>query len=176
MTNDASASARFALATRTLAHFDLLNFVDAVRGLGPLEVAEALDELYHLCHDAFAAEGGRVIKHLGDAVLGVFPDESDVAAAVRAFHRIEAALDDHVLARRAGGRTGLRGSIHVGEVAEGSFGPEGAADVIGAEVNTLFMIAGPRRLVLSERAYRRLPNEARGAFHKRPSPTVYLAD
>lgn len=175
-TADTSASTRFTLATRTLAQFDVMNFIELVRGMGPVELAETLDEFYGHCHAAFAEEGGRAVKFLGDAVLGTFPTEEDVEAAVRAFRRVEAALAEIVLTRGAGSSTGLRGSIHVGEVAEGRFGPDGLPDVIGADVNTLFVIAGPRRLVLSERAYRRLPNEARSAFHKRTGPTVYLAD
>jgi class 3 adenylate cyclase len=176
-TADSSASSsRFTLATRTLAQFDVMNFVDLVRGMEPVELAETLDEFYGHCHAAFAEEGGRAVKFLGDAVLGTFPSEHDVEAAVRAFHRVESALATITGERRPGSSTGLRGSVHVGEVAEGRFGPDGLPDIVGADVNTLFVIAGPRRLVLSERAYRRLPNEARSAFDKRTGPTVYLAD
>jgi adenylate cyclase len=108
-------------------------------------VLELLNNYLQMVGDALGANGGEILKFIGDGVMGYFPAEDALflpmvtgqalAAARRLIADIEAANE----ARAAGGRDPLRFGIglHVGDVTFGNVGTQDRLDftVIGAAVN-----------------------------------------
>jgi adenylate cyclase len=93
--------------------------------------------------DAVAAEGGEILKFIGDAMLAIFPIEADAAATCRAAltaaERAQAALAEEN--RRRSGldqpRIDYGLALHVGDVLYGNIGSDTRLDftVIGPAVN-----------------------------------------
>ncbi len=141
-----------------------------LRGFTALSETHPLDEVLRLLDDAFdvqvrciEAEGGEVLKFMGDGLLAVFRGEPAVAcaAAVRASERLADAVP--VLnARREGEgaplmRYGL--ALHYGEVMYGNIGAPHRLDftVIGPAVNLAARLEGLcaalGRVALASRAF-----------------------
>jgi adenylate cyclase len=124
---------------------DLRDFTGMNERLPAGEVLELLNNYLQLVGDALGANGGEILKFIGDGVMGYFPAEDALflpmvtgqalAAARRLITDIEAANE----ARAAGGRDPLRFGIglHLGDVTFGNVGTEDRLDftVIGAAVN-----------------------------------------
>ena len=100
-----------------------------------------------------AAQGGEVLKFLGDGLLAVFPAEETAAAtrdacrrALAAAERALAATDDLNADRRAAGEPELALDVvlHYGEVVYGNVGAARRLDftVIGPTVNEASRIEG----------------------------------
>ena len=149
---------------------DLANFTHSVRGMDAPAIAGLVDRFYHQVHDAAADHGGRVVKHLGDGCLVVFPADQ----AVDAVDFVES-LRSHVedMATPSGGRLGLGANIHLSTVAEGELGPDRRYDVVGAGVIHTFRMGGGEGIRISEPVYRKLPSERRSGWTKRQPPATY---
>lgn len=171
--NPSSDPERFPRRPVTLLHADIVGFMGLSESMDDATMATLLDDFYERAHRAVAEQGGEVTKYLGDAVLAYFDGVDAVPAAVAAFQALEADMGARF--RAAGGRSSLRGCVHVGEVVVARLGPLGRTDLVGADVVDLFRLASHRGLALSEKAYRRLPSGARSPFRKRTTPAVYLA-
>lgn len=93
--------------------------------------------------DAVAAQGGEILKFIGDAMLAIFPIGTDAAqtcaAALQAAEHAQAALSKENLQRQGSGLQqiyyGL--ALHVGDVIYGNIGSDTRLDftVIGPAVN-----------------------------------------
>lgn len=124
---------------------DLRDFTGLNERLPAGELLDLLNNYLQLVGDALAANGGEILKFIGDGVMGYFPAEDAlflpivtgqaVAAARRLIGDIEAANE----ARAAGGHDPVRFGIglHVGPVTFGNVGTEDRLDftVIGPAVN-----------------------------------------
>ena len=124
---------------------DLRDFTGLNERLPAGELLDLLNNYLQLVGDALAANGGEILKFIGDGVMGYFPAEDAlflpivtgqaVAAARRLISDIEAANE----ARAAGGHDPVRFGIglHVGPVTFGNVGTEDRLDftVIGPAVN-----------------------------------------
>lgn len=122
---------------------DLRGFTGLSDTRPPLEVVRALDGYFDCVAGAIDAQGGEVLKFIGDAVLAIFPVEGEgeaeacrraVTAAregIAAVHRMNAGTDP------AGIFLDLGVAVHVGEVMYGNVGASSRLDftVIGAAVN-----------------------------------------
>jgi len=93
--------------------------------------------------DAVAAQGGEILKFIGDAMLAIFPTRTDTAgtcaAALAAARRAQAALIDENRRRETAGlaRIDYGLALHVGDVMYGNIGSDTRLDftVIGPAVN-----------------------------------------
>jgi adenylate cyclase len=93
--------------------------------------------------DAVAAQGGEILKFIGDAMLAIFPIGTDTAttcgAALVAAERAQAALIDENRRRQDAGlaRIDYGLALHVGDVLYGNIGSDTRLDftVIGPAVN-----------------------------------------
>lgn len=85
---------------------DLVGFTPLSRSLGPAELVALLNDFDSCAQACITAEGGRVVKHLGDAVMFV---ADDATAACRQANGFMGAFAD-----RAGTRP--RGGVAAGEV------------------------------------------------------------
>jgi adenylate cyclase len=124
---------------------DLRDFTGLNERLPPADVLELLNNYLQLVGDALSANGGEILKFIGDGVMAYFPADdalflpyvtnSAIAAARRLMTDIEAANE----ARAAGGLDPVRFGIglHVGPVTFGNVGTEDRLDftVIGPAVN-----------------------------------------
>ena len=129
--------------------------------------------------DAVAAQGGEILKFIGDAMLAIFPIRADTAAtcgaALVAAERAQAALIDENRRRQDAGlaRIDYGLALHVGDVLYGNIGSDTRLDftVIGPAVNLTARIESMcrqlgRPLLLSSDFVRagRISADSLGAF------------
>jgi adenylate cyclase len=119
---------------------DLRGYTAFSDGRAPGEVTVALDAYFERVVGAIAAQGGEVLKFIGDAVLAIFPvDSEDVAGpcsrALVAARQAVTALDAWNAGRDA--PLGVGVGLHLGEAFYGNVGGKDRLDftVIGAAVN-----------------------------------------
>lgn len=133
---------------------DLRGFTRLADKLPREELIALLNNYFEAMGGAVEAQGGEILKFIGDAMLAVFPvpedvDNGDDVAARRALTAAEEALAAmHTLngERAAWGQPILRCgiSLHVGDVMYGNIGAPDRLDftVIGPAVNLLSRIEG----------------------------------
>jgi len=131
---------------------DLRDFTGLNERMSAPDLLELLNNYLQLVGDALKANGGEILKFIGDGVMAYFPAEdalflpmvtdSAVAAARRLVDDIEAANE----ARATGGHDPVRFGIglHVGPVTFGNIGTEDRLDftVIGPAVNRTARLEG----------------------------------
>ena len=124
---------------------DLRDFTGLNERMAPADLLELLNNYLQLVGDALKANGGEILKFIGDGVMAYFPAEdalflpivtnSAIAAARQLIDDIGAANE----ARATGGHDPVRFGIglHVGPVTFGNIGTEDRLDftVIGPAVN-----------------------------------------
>ena len=132
---------------------DLRDFTGMNERLPPAEMLDVLNNYLQLVGDALAANGGEILKFIGDGVMAYFPAEDAlflpivtgqaIAAARRLIDDVEAANEARAA---AGGHEPLRFGIglHVGDVTFGNVGTEDRLDfaVIGPAVNRASRLEG----------------------------------
>jgi adenylate cyclase len=136
---------------------DLRDFTGLSEALPMEEVVELLDAYFEAMAQAINANGGEILKFIGDATLAIFPIEEKHAgdpcrACVASMAAAQAALDSLArlsAERRAAGKTEIRCGIalHVGDVMYGNIGAADRLDftVIGPAVNLVSRIEGLNR-------------------------------
>lgn len=129
-----------------------------------------LDDFYTLATTHVEAQGGEVLKHMGDSVLALF-DEDQCLAAITALTTMRDAFPV-ICAKRGLTPTDLRSSVHVGEVVVGDFGPNGLRDALGKAAGVVFNMEGPG-ITVSEQVYRKLPSSERSPWKKRSGKVSY---
>jgi adenylate cyclase len=122
---------------------DLRGFTSLSESLPRDELIEMLNRYFGPMCDAVEANGGEVLKFIGDAVLAIFPVGRDAAAACRrsldAARTAHAAIEAENRLRATSGYPqilyGL--ALHVGDVMYGNIGADARLDftVIGPAVN-----------------------------------------
>lgn len=118
---------------------DLRGFTALADDCSPVEVIRTLDAYFERVVYAIQANGGEVLKFIGDAVLAIFPIDSERATACgRALLAARRAVVDLAAwnAARAA-PLGMGVGLHLGEVFYGNVGGASRLDftVIGAAVN-----------------------------------------
>jgi adenylate cyclase len=124
---------------------DLRGFTRASDRLPRPVLIALLNDYFGAMGSAVAAEGGEILKFMGDAMLAIFPaaspdDRREVAGrAVRAAHAARDAIGALNAARAADGRPTVRFglALHFGDVMFGNIGASARLDftVIGPAVN-----------------------------------------
>ncbi len=122
---------------------DLRGFTNLSETLPRDALIDLLNSYFGPMCDAVAAQGGEVLKFIGDAMLAIFPIEADAArtcaAALRAAELAQSALARENQRRQVAGLPqidyGL--ALHVGDVMYGNIGSDTRLDftVIGPAVN-----------------------------------------
>lgn len=134
---------------RSILFVDLADSVPLFERLGDRAAAVHVQRLLDRLRAAVAAEGGRVVKSLGDGVLATFAEpEACLAAAERMLGLAEPPL------------AGVRAAIHQGPVVAGS------DDVFGDAVNLAARIearARPGEILASEAFVQALPEDRAAA-------------
>jgi class 3 adenylate cyclase len=142
----------------------------------PLELFALLDGFAREMQSALAGSAGRIVKLIGDSALIVFPaDAAD--AGMQILLELKPRLERYLAPQ--GTKARVLFQVHVGEVAVGPLGGDGALDVIGDSVNVAARLGrGEHRgvFVISPQAFRRLRPATRKLFHKHTPPVVYVAE
>jgi adenylate cyclase len=131
---------------------DLRGFTEASERLSPEELIRTLNDYMGVVVDAIYANGGEVLKYIGDAVMAVFPTRQlggptpACRAALAAAEAVEAGLADLNATRRARSDPPLKQGVglHYGETRYGNIGTLDRLDftVIGQAVNVASRIEG----------------------------------
>jgi adenylate cyclase len=146
---------------------DIRGFTAASAEMSGAELVAMLDDTFDIVVEAVQAEGGDVLKFIGDAVLAVFRDEPTRAAerALRAAEATEARLTAWSDNREAAGlrRVEVGFGLHIGRASYGNVGGARRLDftVIGRDVNIASRVEGlcrplAARLVATEAFVRAL--------------------
>ena len=122
---------------------DIRGFTTLTEGETQESVITVLDDWFECLADATEAEGGEILKFMGDGLLAIFPVDGSVdEACQRAFRAASAALENLAALntrRSAEGKLELVGGfgLHLGDVAYGNVGGRRRLDftVIGPAVN-----------------------------------------
>ena len=126
---------------------DLVGFSDWALGAGDTMAVELLRRVAKAVEPCIGANGGRVVKRLGDGVMAVFDSPEDAVAAALGAREAAAgvAIGDHSARLRAG--------VHVGK-------PRMlGGDYLGVDVNVAARVAqaaGPGEVLISDAVKERL--------------------
>ena len=136
------------------------------------EIFQLLSDYYELVGDVIAPAHGKVIKYMGDAALMLFP-ETAVDAGVRALLDLQSRGDRLLSDRGAACRQHIR--VHFGPMCVGPLGArdDKRLDVIGATVNTMFMLK-TTGFALTPEVFRKLTPVTRKLFKKHTPPIAYI--
>src|SRR5262245_29482930 len=130
--------------TTTILFTDLVSSTELLHRAGDERARQILQAHHRLMREAVAANGGRVVKWLGDGLMAVFPS---VADAVRCAVAIQQGSRRPV----AGERLAVRMGLHVGETLPDESDYVGAAVVVarrlcehaaGGEILCSSLVAG----------------------------------
>jgi adenylate cyclase len=123
---------------------DLRGFTALSEAAGPNEVLHALGRYFEVVVDAVRAQGGDVLKFVGDGVLATFPAEGEsgrASACAAALRALSHAFAD------VGARRDLPpfvAALHIGPVVYGNIGSPDRLDftVVGPTVNVVSRLEG----------------------------------
>ncbi len=131
---------------------DLRGYTAMTAEIGSFAMIEAMNQYFDCMADAVWAEGGEVLKFMGDAMLAVFRIEGDrdsamaAQSAVRAAQSAQHALKKLSDLRVESGHLPLRAgvSVHLGSVVYGNIGASTRLDftVMGHSVNLVARLQG----------------------------------
>lgn len=129
-------------------YFDLQGFTKLSEALPGPDIIAMLNDYFGAAVPAIHAQGGHVLKFMGDGLLAIFARDqvADAGlAAMQAIDEMQDALPKISARRQANGQqsTGFTVGVHAGEVLYGNIGASDRLDftVIGSAVNTAARIA-----------------------------------
>ncbi len=154
---------------------DLCGFTALSEQMDPEDVSELMNHLWERVDAAIVRHGGRIDKHIGDAVMALWgaegAHEDDAEQAIHAALEIQAQLDSLLAGPPEGLR--MRIGIHTGPALLGMVGTLGELTVMGDTVNTasrLEQAAPEGGILISQGTYRHVS----GAFEAEPLASVRL--
>ncbi len=122
---------------------DLRGFTQLSEALGACELVGVLNQVFGVVGEHVGEAGGEILKFIGDAVLAIFPYDTEVAAAGACSRAIAAATRClEALAASGGPHIGV--GLHRGELVYGNIGTPDRLDftVIGRTVNLASRVEG----------------------------------
>jgi adenylate cyclase len=136
---------------RVILFTDLHEFSIVGRELGRENLLAFLQEFYEVMGDIIVAHQGEIIKYLGDAILCLFPADSEIEA-VRCARQMRTAYADLVQRRNITHDTELEVGIDTGEAAIGIVGHPSlrTKDVFSEHVNRAAVIGHHRGIAITD--------------------------
>jgi len=130
---------------------DVHNYSKIGHALG-VDAYDFLQEMYEKLGDIIVEHGGTIVKYLGDALLCIFPADTENKAVDCAL-KLRRAFAQIVSRRGLSVETELEIGIGSGQVAAGTFGHKSLLqwDVLGEEVNRAAAIGHHRGIAITER-------------------------
>jgi class 3 adenylate cyclase len=157
---------------RTIVVIDLAGYTKAFQSAGDEKMVDFVQDYYEACEKAITAQGGKIIKFIGDACLAVFAADQ-AKNAVDAVVELQSTID--TLGKNHNMEISLGANLHLSSTIEGEFGIGSSkrSDVLGRGVNQTFLLGRGSGLRISEAVYRALPSSARAPWNKHKPPAVY---
>lgn len=156
---------------------DVVGFTAFAEAQDPEDVHDAVNSLWMCLDEIIVRHGGRIDKHIGDAVMALFgadvSQEDDAERAVRAALDMQEALIAWNATARLETPLALRIGIHLGPVLLGEVGSTREFTALGDTVNVanrLEQAAPPGRIVISQA----VTSVVHGMFDLTPQPPVML--
>jgi adenylate cyclase len=115
---------------------DLAGFTDLSNRLKPLDVLQQLNTFYDALEPAVRAQGGEVLKFIGDGILAIFETPDDLSAQEAAAGAALGAVDT-AMETLSSWPHKFRAALHVGDIFYGNVGSSSRLDftAIGPSVN-----------------------------------------
>jgi class 3 adenylate cyclase len=151
---------------------DFTGYAKLANKLSEEKIFRFLSDYYEFVGETIAPSGGRVIKFMGDSALMVFSaDQAD--AGVRSLFALQDEGDKFLSARGLPSRHYIR--AHFGPVQQGELGTRAdkRVDIIGATVNTMFLLKDTGFAITPE-VFQVLQPETRMLFKKHTPPSTYI--
>lgn len=149
---------------------DLTRFMANARDTPDTVLAERLHGFYREAERLVSRSGGRVVKFMGDAFLGVWPEDA-AARGTAALPALKRDIDAWWLRNGWDCRVVLK--AHFGTAVAGAFGIDGSYDVLGNAVNLAATLPA-RTIAISPEAFRCLGEVERKAWKKHTPQVVYI--
>ncbi len=113
---------------------DISGFMRLATSLGD-RMPAFVQEFYEIAGEAIVDAGGRIVKYIGDALLGTFPEGREIEA-MRCALRMRGGFAELIERRAPGDGAQLEVAISSGELVEGVFGHHSLrlADIMGETV------------------------------------------
>jgi adenylate cyclase len=130
---------------------DIHNYSIVINRLGKNKHSPFLQEIYEKLGDIIVEYDGEIIKYMGDAILCVFPADSENDVIQCALH-LRKAYSDIIRKRDISQETELEIGITSGPVEVGIFGHKSLRqkDIFGDEVNRAATIGHHRGIAITE--------------------------
>jgi class 3 adenylate cyclase/tetratricopeptide (TPR) repeat protein len=150
----------------TILFADLVGFTTLSSEIDAEELHALMSRFFDTVDQVIEAFGGRVDKHIGDAVMALFgapvAHGDDPARAVRAAFEIHRTLE--ILSAELGRDLAVHVGIASGQVVAGGLGRDGSSEytVLGDSVNLasrLDALAGPGEILVSEAVFRSVADQ-----------------
>lgn len=120
-----------------IAAVDIAGFAKVCLGKTDLETFDMLDRFYKFVGKVVDAASGTAVKFMGDCAFVVFP-ANNAKQAVAVLRRLKSCGID--IGASSVSACSLRVHAHIGRVVSGPIGPDKKFDVVGKNVNYLFMM------------------------------------
>ncbi len=125
---------------------DLKGFTSLSNAKPAAEVIATLNVFYEAVESAIGANGGEILKFMGDGLLAIFPTPDDVSAQMAAANGAIASLEEARASLNAAGRADIqfRAALHLGDISYGNIGSKTRLDftAIGPAVNLTARLLG----------------------------------
>ena len=125
---------------------DLKGFTRLSNAQPAPQVIATLNVFYEAMESAIVANGGEILKFMGDGLLAIFPTPDDISAQMAAANGAIASLEEARAALDAEGRHDIqfRAALHLGEIHYGNIGSRARLDftAIGPAVNLTARLLG----------------------------------
>lgn len=149
MTNDGVT-----VKNQVVVFMDIHNYSIVINRLGKNQHSRFLQEIYEKLGDIIVEYNGEIIKYLGDAILCVFPADSE-NDVIQCALNLRKAYSDIIRMRDISQDTELEIGITSGTVEVGIFGHKSLRqkDIFGDEVNRAATIGHHRGIAITENVY-----------------------
>jgi adenylate cyclase len=102
-------------------------------------VIRTLNQFYDAAETAIGANGGEILKFMGDGLLAIYPTPDDISAQMAAANGAIASLEEarETLDREGNDAIRFRAALHLGDISYGNIGSRSRLDftAIGPAVN-----------------------------------------
>jgi len=147
-------NSHFAVKNHVIVFMDIHEYSITVKTLGENQHSDFLQEVYETLGNIIVAYKGEIIKYMGDAILCVFPADSE-NDVIQCALELRKAYFDLVRRRHISHDTELEIGISSGEVEIGIVGHTSfrQKDVFGEEISRAATIGHHRGIAITESVY-----------------------
>ena len=147
-------SSHITVENHVIVFMDIHEYSIAIKTLGRNQYGGFLQEFYETLGDIIVAYNGEIIKYMGDALLCVFPTDSE-SDTIQCALELRKAYFDLVRRKQITHETELEIGISSGEIEIGIIGHPSLRqkDIFGEEVNRAATIGHHRGIAITESVY-----------------------